>query len=290
MGVTQPVRVAVVQMDVAMGRIEANLQRVLERLVEARHSGARLVVFPECALSGYCFASAEAARPYALPATQTDHAGLAKPLQGGPLAAFAEACSSSGIVGVLGFLEAGASGSLFNSALVAGNGLVRPLVYRKTHLPLLGVDRFVVRGDDLPVFETGIARIGVLICYDVRLPEPARVLTLRGADVLALPTNWPDGAETAPEYVLRARARENRIFVVAANRVGAEEGSRFIGRSQIVAPDGSVLAWAGAEEEIILADIDPCVARTKRVVIRPGEFEQDTVGDRRPELYGDLAR
>src|SRR5207244_4015317 len=120
---------------------------------------------------------------------------------------------------------------------------------------------------------------GILICYDVRFPEAARTLTLRGADVLIVPTNWPEGAESAPEFLTRARAWENRVYVVACNRVGVEKGTRFIGRSQIVAPDGRFLAQADGESETILyGDIDPNQARQKRVVIQPGVFELDPVG------------
>lgn len=281
--------VAAVQMDVRLGDLEHNLGRVLERLREAADAGAGLVVFPECALSGYCFSSLEDALPFALPAPLSRASSMAC-AETGPLERCAAACHELAVVGVIGFLERDDGGRLFNSALIVSPGRALTRVYRKTHLPTLGVDRFVVRGSSLDVVDIGVAVAGPLICYDIRFPEAARVLTLKGAEVILLPTNWPDGAESAPEYVLRARARENSVYIIAANRVGTENGTTFIGRSQIVAPDGVVLAQAGENETIIMADIEPSIARQKRIVFEAGEWEQDTVGDRRPDLYGELVR
>jgi predicted amidohydrolase len=88
----------------------------------------------------------------------------------------------------------------------------------------------------------------------------------------------------------RARALENHVFVVAADRVGEERGGGFIGRSQIVAPFGRLLAEASSDGvEIITADIDPERATNKHIVNRPGEYEMDYFADRRPELYGEIA-
>jgi predicted amidohydrolase len=261
-------------MDIRICDVSGNFERALAWLERAASLGAALIVLPEAALSGYCFASRDEAAPHAL-------AQDAEPLQ-----RFAARCAELGVTGVLGYLEAAPGEQVYNSACVAmPSGEVA--TYRKTHLPTLGVDRFLSKGDRLPTFEAAWGSLGCLICYDVRFPEPARVLALQGMDVLAVPTNWPAGAESTPDFVLRARARENRVFVVAADRVGVERGRQFIGRSQIVDATGRVLAEADGEEETILfAQIDPAEARRKRIVIEPGEWEQDPVGDRRPELYG----
>jgi len=270
------VRAAAVQMDIRLGEVQANLLRVLELLEEAAGGGAQLVVFPECALSGYCFESLEEARAAAISAGHSEH-----------LRRFAARCAELGVVGVLGFIEAGAG--CFNSAIVAGEAPGSLFLYRKTHLPVLGFDRFATPGNALGVAETSWGRLGVLICYDVRFPEAARVLALKGADVIALPTNWPVGAESSPDFLTRARAWENRVFLVAANRVGVERGRRFIGRSQIVAPGGEVLCEAGPDEEAILhADLDLGQARRKRIVYEPGAWELDVIGGRRPDLYAPL--
>ena len=190
---------------------------------------------------------------------------------------------------VFGLLELGSGPQVvYNSAVLIGpDGLLG--TYRKAHLPLLGVDKFTTPGDTgFHVWETPLGRIGLVICYDLRFPEAMRVLALGGADIIALPTNWPDGSQNAPELVTRTRALENRVFVMACNRCGEESGFWFFGRSQISDPTGGVLVETGAQPVIGYANFDPGIAREKCIVLRPGTFELDTLGDRRPDLYSDL--
>ncbi len=275
------VKVAVAQIDPKLGQNRENVRHVLTRLDEATAAGARLVVFPECATSGYGFDSLEAAR------------AAAEPIPGPTTEALAEACAARAFDGggpyvVVGILEAAGEAVYNSAALVGPEGVVG--VYRKAHLPLLGVDRFVTPGDTgFRVWETAVGRVGMAICYDLRFPEAIRVLALEGADIVALPTNWPDGSQNAPQFVTRTRALENRIFLLACNRCGEESGFWFFGHSQITDPGGRVLVEVDAEEAIGYAEIDPSQARAKRIVLRPGAFEMDTVGDRRPELYRRLA-
>ncbi len=278
------VKVAVAQMDPKLGQNAANLARILALFREAVGQGARLVVFPECAVSGYGFATLEAgyAAAETIPGPATD--------------ALAAACCETGAYAVVGLLErcgeeaAPGPADVYNSAVLVGPEGVSG-VYRKAHLPLLGVDRFTTPGDSgFRVWDTAIGRMGMIICYDLRFPEAARVLALEGADIIALPTNWPDGSQNAPQLVTRTRALENRVFLLACNRCGDESGFWFFGHSQITDPGGNVLAEADDGEEICYAEIEPERARQKRIVLRPGTFELDTVGDRRPDLYGALAR
>jgi predicted amidohydrolase len=270
------VTVAVAQMDPKLGRNAENRARVVALFREALAAGARLVVFPECATSGYGFGELAAAR------------AAAEPIPGPTTAALAPICAEAGAYAVVGLLERGEAsrGPVHNSAALVGpEGLVG--VYRKAHLPLLGVDRLVSPGDTgFQVWDTALGRVGVAICYDLRFPEALRALALAGAEIVALPTNWPDGSQNAPQFVTRTRALENRVFLLACNRCGTERGFWFFGRSQITDPRGEVLAEAGAEPEIRYAEIDPAQAREKRIVLRPGAFELDTFGDRRPDLYG----
>jgi len=177
--------------------------------------------------------------------------------------------------------------SLRNAAVLVGpDGLVG--VYRKTHLPFLGVDRFVVPGDELPVWETPLGRIGVEICYDLRFPEVTRTLALKGADIVCHPTNFPMAARVQTEVVTTARAAENRVYLLTANRCGQERWAEFCGRSQIVDPYGVRLAETDvAGEALLVADVDLEQARDKDYVI-PGEYELYLFGHRRPELYGAL--
>jgi 5-aminopentanamidase len=272
------VKVAVAQMDPKLGQNTANLARILALFRKATAEGARLVVFPECAVSGYGFATLEAgyAAAETIPGPATDALGVV--------------CRETGAYAVVGLLERDGADSVYNSAALLGpEGVVG--VYRKAHLPLLGVDRFTTPGDSgFRVWETAVGRVGIAICYDLRFPEATRTLALEGADIIALPTNWPDGSQNAPLFVTRTRALENRVFLLACNRCGEESGFWFFGHSQITDPGGNVLAEAGDGEQICYADIEPEQARQKRIVLRPGAFELDTVGDRRPDLYAALVK
>src|SRR5258707_723551 len=129
--------------------------------------------------------------------------------------------------------------------------------YRKAHLPRLGADNYSTPGDtELIPFHTPVGCIGMLICYDLRFPEAARTLALRGADILVVIANWPVGATDYPDFLTRARASENRLPIVVANRTGTERGVTFGGRSQALLPDGMVLAEAGRDAGIMLAQFD----------------------------------
>lgn len=272
----EPFRIAIVQMNPQRSCLTQNRETIIQKLEEAVAGGAKLVLFPECALSGYVFESANEA----FPATET--------VPGATSELVIETCQRLNVYAIVGLLERDGE-KIYNSAFVTGpEGLIAN--YRKCHLPILGIDRFAAKGDSLPVIDLPFARIGLLICYDLRFPEAARKLCLNGADVLAVPTNWPEGAESSPDYLTRARAWENRFYVAACNRVGVEGGTRFIGRSQVVSPDGTLLALADGETETILyAEVDPAVSRQKKMVIKAGEFEFDPVGHRRLDLYPDLA-
>jgi len=265
--------VAGIQLDPKIGLVRENRVRILSLIDEVAAQGAKLVVFPECALSGYVFDDIGEARM------------ASERVPGPSTRAVAATCKELGVYAIVGMLE-DAGETIYNSAVLCGpEGLVG--VYRKTHLPFLGVDMMTGPGPDAyRVFNTAIGRIGMLICYDLRFPEAARCLALEGADMIAVPTNWPQGADTAPDFVAPARAVENRVFVIAVNRAGEERGTSFIGKSQIIDPSGRRLAMAQTTDEtLITATFDPALARQKRLIIKPGVYEMDTLGDRRPELY-----
>ncbi len=271
-------KIACVQMACQFADKGSNLAQIRVKLREAAGQGAKLVVFPECILTGYCFESKEEAWP------------LAETLPGPSTAVLAQDCRQLGVWVVLGMIEARPEdGALFNVCVLIGpHGLAA--TYRKIHLPFLGLDRFTTPGDrPFAVHDLGGLRLGMTICYDGSFPESARVLTLLGADLVVLPTNWPAGAVRTAEIVVPTRALENHIYYAACNRIGEERGFRFIGRSQIVACDGAHLASSqDAEPAILYAQIEPERARQKRIVNVPGKYELDRLADRRPEMYGPL--
>ncbi len=267
-------RIAAVQMDVQLGQPESNLAAMIAKLEMAVEAGAQLAIFPECSLSGYCFDSREEAMPYA------------ETITGPSCERLADVCERLGAFAIMGMLEA-ADDKLFNACVLVGpSGIVAS--YRKIHLPFLGIDRFTDPGDrPFAVHSAGELRVGMNICYDSAFPEAARVMALDGADLIALPTNFPPGAECMAAHVANTRAMENNVYYACVNRVGTERGFTFIGQSKICDPSGRPLAEAlHTNEEILFADIDVQRARSKRIVRVPEKHIIDRFKDRRPELYG----
>lgn len=269
---------AAVQMEPLLLQAEANLRRIIDLLNEAIHLGAQVVVFPECALSGY-----------ALSAEEAQH--IAEPIPGPATQRISQICGRAQVVASIGMIEKGPDGHCYNAAVLIGRQGVLGR-YRKTHLPHLGVDRYLQPGRKIEKpFESPYGRLGLLVCYDLRFPEPMRVLALQGAQVVLLSTAWPKAATLYPEFMARARSAENGIYLVAANRIGEERGTAYLGRSIISGPDGELLAEASSEHEmILLADIDPLCSDQKDRIFVPGAYELHLFGDRRPELYKALAQ
>jgi predicted amidohydrolase len=263
-------------MDVKIADADANLRKMHLRLGETTAAGAQLTVFPECTTTGYCFESIAEAR------------AVAESIDGENMRRILAMCVERRTMVIFGFLEL-AEEHVFNSVALVGPGGVLG-VYRKAHLPFLGVDRFTTPGSQpFEVIETADLRIGMNICYDSSFPEAARVLAIRGADLIALPTNWPPTSGLTADVIPNARALENHVYFMSINRVGTERGISFIGKSKICDPRGESLAFADhADEAILLAEIDPGFARQKHRVNIPGVHEVHRIDDRRPDIYGPL--
>ncbi len=269
-------QIAGIQTDVALMNVEQNLS-LLEATVRTEvQSGTQLTVFPECFVTGYCFDSLEESLPFAetIPGPTTDRV--------------ARLCAELKSFVVYGMLEKSGA-DVFNTAVLIGpDGLIGS--YRKIHLPYLGIDRFTTPGDrPFEVFDAGGVRIGMLICYDGGFPEAARVLAIKGADIILLPTNWPPGGDYMARFSINCRAMENGVYFAAVNRIGTERGFQFIGKSRICSPVGASLSSIDDDTAgVVRATIDVQAARTKRLVRVPGKHVIDRMADRRPEMYGPI--
>ena len=267
------VAVAGVQIGARLGDVEGNVERLLDGVRKAVAAGAHLAVLPETITSGYLFESWDEA------------AAAARPIDGDEVGSVATAAAELGVHVVFGLLERDGK-HIYNTAVLVGpSGLLGR--YRKRHLPFLGLDRFVDKGDDqeAAVFATPLGRVGLAICYDIRFPESARCLALRGADVIAQPSVWPASVDIIANHMVRVRAAENHVFLVAVTRGDVEAGVQYRGNSQIVDPRGEILAWAEQGDAIITAEVDLRFAAQKKIVVRPGEYEVSLFEDRRPHAY-----
>jgi predicted amidohydrolase len=271
------VRAAAIQTAPVLGDVAGNLERCLAWMRAAAADGCRLVVFAECALSGYMFDDATAAW------------ACAEPVPGDGTEALARACAEHGVHCVIGLLER-AGERLHNTAVLIGpDGLVGR--YRKSHIACVGADCFTVPGaEPFEVYETPIGRIGMQICYDWRFPEITRILALQGAEIIAHPTNSPVASRELAEFMTRARAAENAVFLLTANRCGREARTEFFGWSQIVDPLGRRLAEAQDTEAMVVAELDLTLARSKVKAPGDGVYQVSLFDHRRPELYGPLSQ
>jgi predicted amidohydrolase len=262
-------KIGVFQFTPARGRPEANGATLESAL---RGADVDLLVAPELATSGYLYFD------------RAELASVAESVPEGPTTQrLLRACRETGRSIVFGLPER-AGDRIYNAAvLVTPEGAAA--TYRKAHL--FDTETLVF---DRSEASQGIARaagatIGLMICFDWRFPEVARLLALRGAEVLAHPSNL-----VLPycQDAMVTRSLENRVFTVTANRTGTEtvNGTTigFTGRSQIVSPSGERLVSMGVSEEgVRIAAVDPSEARDKRATAR-----NDLFADRRTDLWADL--
>ena len=273
MDMADSVRIACCQLAPDVEDPSRSAAHVRERLGAAVADGAQIVILPELAHCGYVFGSVEEAR------------AAAQPADGELLAGWAQEAGRGDALVIGGFCELAPDGRLFNSsALVDSSGVLA--VYRKLHL-WNDESRWFEPGErPAPVVETRYGRVGLGICYDIEFPELTRGLALAGADLIALPTNWPRDEQPREEPILHSLALTtaylSRVFVAVCDRGGSERGLAFQGGSAIAAPDGALLAAAapGGGEQTLVADCQLRRARDKRSGPR-----NDAFADRRPERY-----
>lgn len=265
-------RIVCQQIGPRIADLGANRALTRRAIRDAVDAGGQVIVLPELVTSGYVFESAEEARSVAI---APDHDLFGE---------WAQEAARGGAVVIGGFCEAGEDGRLYNSAaLVDGSGVCG--VYRKLHLWDREKLVFTPGGEAPEVHDTVHGRIGIVICYDLEFPEMPRTLALAGADLIAVPTNWPlvprpDG-ERAPEVVIAmAAARVNHVFIACCDRTLTEREQEWTSGTHIVGDDGWVLAEAPGEG-MAVADVDLAHARRKAFT----ELA-DPIGDRRPDLYG----
>lgn len=247
----------------------SNRELTTDAIALAAQAGADVVVLPELATSGYAFTSPDEARALAVEA-------------GDPLFSdWSRAAGDATVIG--GFCELGADGRLYTSAAVVDRRGVRD-VYRKVHLWGREAEVFAAGDRPPPVHDTRVGRVGVLICYDLEFPEMTRSLARRGADLVAVPANWPlvprPAGERPPEVIIAmAAARVNRMAIACCDRTGDERGQRWTAGTTIIDVDGWVTADVGPDGRA-LADLDLARARDKS--ISPANHVLD---DLRPEVY-----
>jgi predicted amidohydrolase len=237
------------------------------KAAQAAAQGAHLLILPEMYLSGYNIG----------PENALKHAITAEGLV--PAQSIAR---EHNIALVFGYPER-VGDNVANSAVLIGPDGAILLNYRKSHL-FGDLDRAMFKhiGADFPLAELHNHKIGLLICYDIEFPEPARRLALAGADIILVPTAQMEPYEQVARFVIPARAYENQVYLAYANHAGNDDGLAYIGLSSICGPNGAILAAAGTGDEMLYAVTDP----THHKSVRGAD---PLLSDRRPDLYQPLA-
>ena len=265
-----------VQMRPRIGDVAGNIERSSQWIVRAAESGARLVILPEASSAGYVFADRAEALRYA------------EEVPSGPACSAWAALARRHDLWIVAGLTEREGGLPYNSAVLIGpDGHVG--TYRKAHLWNEEKDIYGRNDKGFPVFDTPLGRIGLAICYDAWFPETFRSAALRGADLVALPSNWvpvpgqPPGVPAMATLMCMTGAHSNQCYVAGVSRVGTERGQEFIGRSVVVGPDGWILHGPASpyREELLLAEVDLIGSRP----LRHGNPFNQPLADRRPDLY-----
>ncbi|MFK5927688.1 MAG: carbon-nitrogen family hydrolase [Desulfuromusa sp.] len=253
---------ASIQFNIALGYIDANLDTVTAALQRVAQQGAKLAVLPEMWSCGYDYRN--------LPELAKETPRVLQELQ--------RQCLDLDLVAV-GSLPELEGNTIYNTAYVIDKGKIVGS-YRKLHLfSTMREDQFLGSGNDTLVVDTSVGRLGVAICYDLRFPELFRKLALAGAEIICIPAEWPKPRQEHWKTLLRARAIENQLFVIAANCCGVQGKLDFVGLSQLISPLGNVLDIAAEENTELVAMFDFSEMEQYRKKI-------DILNDRRSDVYG----
>ena len=251
------------QMHLHLGQPEKNFERVSAWTAEAARRGSALVVFPELWGSAYDL------EHWPQHASALDEGWFAR------VSALARECN----IAIVGSLLEAKDGRAYNTLTWHAATGVRLALYRKVHLvPMLDEPQWLAAGSELALTDTAWGKAGLGICYDLRFPEMWRRYALTGARLAILPAEWPSKRLAHWQTLLRARAIENQMFVLACNRVGESKGDVFGGGSAVIDPWGEAVVEGGDQEVLLTTEID--LSRVDDIRARIPVFK-----DRRADLY-----
>ncbi len=269
-------KVAVAQLRPGLDKAQ-NIKTTVRTIESAAAQDVQLIVLPELATSPYQLRDADLCHwAEEIPASQT-------------ITVWSELCRKHNMNLVTGVLEQ-ANGRYYNSAIhISPSGWQS--CYRKIHLFGWERQRLSAGQQQPSVAQAGGAKIGSLVCYDLRFVELVRSVALNGIQLLCVPTTWTDVGKPEPfdkfglpaaAHLALGHAYANKIFMLVAGRVGTEAGVGYLGSSLIAGPNGHLIAGPSDpdSEALLIADIDPSWADAKEI-----GTENHVFNDRRVDLY-----
>ncbi|MDN5368390.1 MAG: hypothetical protein PWP05_1105 [Thermovirga sp.] len=258
-------KISIIQMNIVKGNPDENFRTVESKIREAALSGPDVILLPEMWNTSYALEEILEIGDSNGKRTKDLISSLAKEFK---------------VNIVAGSVAAIRCKKAYNRLMVFNREGEKIAEYDKIHLfGLMDEDKYITPGKKVCLFELDGIKCGAMICYDLRFPELARELTLKGSQVIFVPAQWPEPRIHHWKTLMTARAIENQVFMVAANRVGVEDQNAFVGGSMAVDPLGQVLAeLTGGDEGIVEAHIDFSVLEKAREAI-------PVLQDRRPDVY-----
>jgi predicted amidohydrolase len=259
-------KLGLIQFAPVLGEVDKTIEKLELQFNNIKQ--ADLIVLPELANSGYNFSSPEQAFE------------LSESLNNSKFLDFIiEKSKKLNSLVVTGFNERDGSRIYSSAVMVDPTGVIGN--YRKIHLFWNEKDYFSKGDLGLPVFETPVGKVGLLVCFDWIFPEVWRILALKGADIICHPSNL---VLHYAQKVVPSHAIINRIFAITVNRVGKEKDLQFTGKSIVADPGGNVLFMASENnEEVFVMEIDITRAKNKKVTPRNDVFK-----DRLPDDYQEI--
>jgi predicted amidohydrolase len=263
-------KIALIQLKIG-DNVETNLNRALAHMEQAAHDDAQLVCFPEVQFSPFFpqFPARDASR-YAMSMAHS------------AIKAMQQKCAELGLVAVPNlYLEQ--DGQRYDaSPVIDSDGAVLG-ISKMVHIVQIPCffeqDYYTPADTGFQVYSTKVGKVGVVICFDRHFPESTRVCTLKGAQLIVIPTANIKGEPLEKfEWELRIAALQNNVFIAMCNRVGVEDDMHFCGESIVVNPNGDVIAKADDTEQILYADIDLGAVQKSRE-------ERPYLKLRRPQFY-----
>ena len=235
------IKIAAIQIYIDPGNKERNLSTVIKQIKEAVNQKANIICLSELFNTGYI---------------PEEMHNLAEE-KGETIKLLMSTAREYNVNILAGTIAEKDTSNVFNKSYIINSKGHIAGYYCKTHLfPLMGEDRCFNHGNSISVVKLEECRIGPMICYDIRFPEIARTLALKGADLLSIPAAFPRPRLNHWRILLQARAVENQLYVVAVNRVGSDRTGNYFGHSMIIDPWGEILSEAGEGEEVIYGEIE----------------------------------
>lgn len=270
--------IAGVQMKSEIGKLDNNINTAIKSVEIAISKGAQIICLPELFNTGYfCHNDSNCNNKYF---------DLAEPLDGRTISTFREIAAKNKVEIITPIFEKDLEGIYYNTAVILdSNGNILGS-FRKLHIPwgAQNWEKYYFRpGKTLPIFDLSYVKIGVLICYDRHYPEAFRILALKGAQIIFVPTGSYSGSINSWLPVLQTRAIENQLFIIGVGLTGkvAENSFSFLGQTAVFNPNGEILGRLEQEESILICELDLGQIKTARQ-------ERQIFRDWRPEIYYEI--